>query len=1073
MKNKLFLLLCALLMAVVVSAQTRMVQGTVVQAGDHEPIIGATVVAVGTTIGTVTDIDGKFRLQVPQNVHKIKVSYVGFETQEVSAHGSNLLIKLVSSSQALDEVMVVAYGTSKKSAFTGSASVVSADELSDRLVTDVATALAGSVSGVQLQSTTGQPGTEPTVIIRGVGSINASSNPLYVVDGVPYDGGLSSINPSDVESITVLKDAASAALYGARGANGVILVTTKKGRSGEAKITVDARWGSNSRQIKNYDIISDPWSHVMQNYIALKNYYTYTKNLSAESAHLNAVSQLNAAPSNNLFGYQMFTIPSGESLINADGTFNPNATLGYSDGTNYFLPDNWEDGSYTNGFRQEYNLSINGGTDQFKYMLSGSYLTDEGIIQASDYDRLTTRATVDYQAKKWLKVGTNLAYTYESMNKPQSQQTTGQSSNVSYMANFIAPIYPMYIRDAEGNIMHDETTGYRLYDYGMLGLGLPYSRKFLSGGNPIGALHYDKSEYLYDVFNGKWYAQLTPVEGLTVTGTVGYYLNNMRFNYLTNRKYGQMANYGGSIEQDMQRTRSINYQALANYVRTFGENNHWDFLLGYESYDLNIAAIGGEGQNIYSNDNYTLSNVIDKKNHWGSSESYATRGYFARVNYNYDGKYYVSASYRRDASSRFHPDNRWGNFWSFSAAWDLKKELFMANAEAIDMLKFKASFGQQGNDNLSTSTSNNYYAWADQYNQSGANSVWTVGTLYYKGNPDITWETSNSFNTGFDFSFLRGKVNGTIEYFLRQTDDMLYYKPTGPSLGYSSIPMNIGSMRNSGMEFEVTYRALDTKKVTWDINANVTYVKNKVISLAPELNGTWISGNRIYEEGESMYRLYLVKYAGVDPETGDALYWAKDKDGVEYKTSDYNTAYSGNSATGDQANRQATANTLPPIYGGFGTTLNAFGFDFSILFGYQLGGKIMDYGYQLLMSGGYSSSIGTALHKDTYNAWTEDNPYTDVPRLDYGGNKYASSTSDRWLISSNYLSLNNITFGYTFPSSMSKKLGLESIRLYGAADNVALWSKRKGMDPRQSYVQSKAGYYSSLRSVSGGVKFVF
>ena len=1068
MKNKLLLMLCALLMAVVASAQTRTVQGKVVYASDNEPITGATVVAVGHhSLGTVTDFDGRFKLEIPQGVHKLKISYVGLESQEVAASGTNLLIKLQSSSQNLDEVMVVAYGTSKKSAFTGSASVVSAEELSDRLVTDVASALSGSVSGVQLQSTTGQPGTEPTVIIRGVGSINASSNPLYVVDGIPYDGGLSSINPSDVESITVLKDAASAALYGARGANGVILVTTKKGRAGEAKITVDARWGANSRQVKNYDVIRDAWDYTSIYYTALKNYAVNTGGYTDEKAHTYANSKLSAGPGDNLFGYQMFTFPSGESLFNADGSFNPNATLGYSDGTNYYTPDNWEDGTYINGFRQEYNANISGGTDQFKYMLSGAYLTDEGTIQASSYDRLTTRATVDYQAKKWLKVGTNLSYTYEAMNKPQSQQSTGSSSNASYMANFIAPIYPMYIRDAEGNIMHDETTGYRLYDYGMLGLGLPYSRKFLSGGNPTGALHYDTSEYLYDVFNGKWYAQLTPVEGLTLTGTVGYYLNNVRFNYLANRKYGQMSNYDGYIEQEVQRTRSINYQALANYVRTFGDYHNFDFLLGYESYDLNIASIGGEGYNIYSNTNLTLSNVIDQKDVWGSSQSYATRGYFARVNYNFDGKYYLSGSYRRDASSRFHPDNRWGNFWSFSAAWDIKKEDFMAGADAIDMLKFKASFGQQGNDNLT-----NYYAYADQFNQSGADGVWSVGTLYYKGNPDITWETSNSFNTGFDFSFLRGRIDGTVEYFLRQTSDMLYYKPTGPSLGYSSIPMNIGSMRNSGLELELNYNVVNTKKANWTLNANVTYVKNKVIKLAPELDGTWISGSRIYEEGKSMYCLYLVKYAGVDAETGDPLYWAKDKDGVEYKTADYNTAYSGNTTTGDQANRQSTGNTLPPVYGGFGTTLNAYGFDFSMQFAYQLGGKIMDYGYQMLMNNAYSSYVAYGLHKDVYNAWTPENTDTNVPRVDYGLT-YANSTSDRWLISSNYLALNNITFGYTLPAGMTKKMGIESIRIYAAADNVALWSKRKGMDPRQSYVQSKAGYYSATRSVSGGVKFVF
>lgn len=698
-------------------------------------------------------------------------------------------------------------------------------------------------------------------------------------------------------------------------------------------------------------------------------------------------------------------------------------------------------------------------------MISAGYLSDEGIIKESSFDRLTTRVSAEYQAKKWLKVGANVSYTYEDQNYPQSQTTSGQSSNASYIASFIAPVYPFYLRDAQGEIMHDAATGNKLYDYGMKGLGLDYSRAFLAGGNPTGSLIYDKSQYKFDTFNGKWFAQINPIEGLNITGSIGYYNQNYRLNYLANSKYGQMANYGGQIEQDAYRIRSINYQLLANYRKTFADVHNFDFLVGYESYDWESSTIGGTGNTIYDDNDYTLSNVIDEVENWGSVAQYATRGIFGRINYDFDGKYYASVSYRRDASSRFHPDHRWGNFYSLSAAWDISKESFMQDFNNVDMLKFKVSFGQQGNDNIG-----NYYAYLDQYNKIGGNGVWSVGTLYYKGNPDLTWETSNSFNTGFDFSFFQGKLDGTIEYFQRQTSDMLYYKPTAPSLGYSSIPMNIGSMRNYGVELELNYTPINTKNLTWAINFNITNVNNKVIKLAPELNGTWISGSRIYEEGKSMYQLYLVKHAGVDHETGLPLYWAKNSEGVEFPTTDWNLAYSGNSATGDQANRQSTGNILPPFYGGIGTTINFYGVDFGIQCGYQLGGKIWDYGYQLLMHGG--KDAGTALHADALNSWTPENPTSNVPRLDSAW-QYNSSNSTRWLVSAKYFSINNISIGYTLPTKFTTRYGINQLRIYGAADNVALWSARKGLDPRQSYVQSYAGSYSALRAISGGVKVVF
>lgn len=979
------MLLCAATVAAY--AQNRQVVGLVIDSSNDEPLIGATIMPVGSGSGTVTDADGKFTLNVDSSVEKLKVSYVGMESQTVYViFGRPITIKLKNMENKLNEVIVVAYGTSTKSAFTGSASVVNAAELEDRLVTDVTKALSGTVAGVQLQSASGQPGTEPVVRIRGVGSINAGMDPLYVVDGIPYDGGLRSINPQDVESITVLKDAASAALYGARGANGVILVTTKKGRAGGRKVTFDARWGVNSRQVPRYDVITSPEEYVKAVYNARRNYYLY-RGQTEDVAYNFAVNGnakdpgLNGGPGQNALGYQLWTIPDGENIILPDGSFNPNAKLGYSDGEHYFIPDNWQKESYRNGFRQEYNLAVQGGNDNGTYMISGSYLDDEGSIVESNFQRLTARATGEYNVYKWLKVGANMQYTYEKSNSPSGQTRTGYSNNVTYMADYIAPVYPMYIRDAKGNILHDDTSGRPLYDYGMKGLGLPYSRSFLAGGNPTGSLVYDRSEYLYDVFNGKWFAQVRPIEGLTLTGTLGFYLSNMRYNYFANSKYGQSSNYGGTITQQTGRNSSLNIQWLANYRKSFADVHNLDFLLGYEEYTLKISGIWGSGRNVYSNYNYTLSNIIDNKELGGNVDSYATRGLFGRVNYNYDNRYFGSMSYRRDASSRFAKDRRWGNFWSLSAAWDISNELFFESfAPVWDLLKLKVSFGQQGNDQMAQAGVINNYPYIDQYNQGGANGIWSVGTLYFKGNPHLTWETSNSFNTGVDFSLWHGKLSGSLEYFSRQTSDMLFFKPTGLSSGYSSIPMNIGSMRNNGLELDLNYRPVATSNITWDLNLNLTFVKNKILKLAPELKGKWQSGSQIFEEGKSRYQLYLVKYAGVDPENGSSLWWARHADGTEFKTDDFNLAYNGDKATGDVANRQPTGNMLPPIYGGFGTSVQAYGFDFSIQFAYQLGGKILDSGYQQLMNGGYQQERGSALHKDMLAAWSPDKPSAAIPR---------------------------------------------------------------------------------------------
>ncbi len=992
----------------------------------------------------------------------LQISYIGMQTQEVAIK-PKLKIVLKSDTEVLDEVIVTAYGTSTKGTFTGSASVMKADKIEKRQVSNVSNALAGAVAGVQILSDNGQPGESAKVRIRGVGSINAGMEPLYVVDGVPYDGDLSSINSADIETMTVLKDAASTALYGARGANGIIMITTKRGTSGKARINFDAKWGANSRAIKTYDVMTSPKNYIETAYQSIYN-SQISLGYSPEDANIRANKILPSEASGGL-GYQVYTTAPGELLVGSNGKLNPNATLGYSDGQYYYTPDNWADETFQNNLRQEYNLSASGGSDKGTYYFAFGYLDDQGVISGSGFKRLNGRFKGDYKLYSWLKIGANVSYVNTESRYPgdQDANATASSGNAFYIANNMAPIYPLYVRGADKQILLNN--GRKVYDYGD-GQSTNFSRSFMSIANPSGDLIYNKREYLSDVINANWFAEITPITGLTISARYGLNIDNTRQNEMGNAYMGQSASYGGTAYQAAIRTYGFDQQYVANYQFALKDVHHFDVTAGYDGYSYEYTLLEGSGQNLYNPESFYLGNVIDKFTIAGKKDLYSTKGFFGRVNYSYNDTYFGNVSYRRDASSRFAPENRWGNFWSASVAWMLTRESFMEDITWVNMLKFKASFGQQGNDDIlypGVLLEKNYYPWLDQYKMTGANGTFADGTLLYKGNPDITWETSTSYNIGADFGLFNNKLNGSIEYFGRKSKDMLYNRPTAGSLGYTAVPMNVGSMTNSGVEIDLNYQIMANKKFNWSVNLNATFVKNKINKLHPDLNGKLIDSDRIYEEGESMYRMYLVDYAGVDEKTGEALYWAKDDNGNAIKTSEYSTAENYKVATDDM---------MPTVYGGLGTTFEAYGFDASIQLSYQLGGKIYDTGYRRLMHGGASSSAGWNWHKDIYNAWTPENPTSNIPRLN-ASDKYTNSASTRWLTSSDYLSINNITVGYTLPQQLVKKVMLDKVRVYFTADNVALISARKGLDPRQSYISATTALYTPIRTISGGISLTF
>ena len=1074
MKRLTFLLFCLLLGIGMANAQTKKVTGTVISTEDNLPIIGASIVVKGTTVGTVTDFNGSFSLDVPSSAKTLVVSFVGMKPQELAVK-PNLKVFLEPDNQVLDEVMVVAYGTAKKSAFTGSASVVKAEDIGKIQVSNATQALTGKVSGVQINTATGQPGKNETKIrIRGISSINAGNDPLIILDGIPYDGDMNNLNTQDIESMTVLKDAASNALYGARGANGVIMITTKKGKSGNAVINVDTKWGSNSRAVKDYNYVQNPAQYYEMYYGALKNYFMNAQGMSAADAHANANTSMLQGGDYGL-GYNAYTIPQGQYLIGENGKLNPYATLGnvfaYGGQEYMVMPDNWLDETYSNGLRQEYNVSASAGNEKSSFYASVSYLNNEGLTAKSDYERLTGRMKADYQVKDWLKIGANMAYTYFNSNSLGEDGKSNSSGNVFAFATQVAPIYPLYIRDGQGNIMVDKN-GNTMYDYGTpkdnySHMGL--TRPFLSGANAYSdvLLNTDNSEG--NAFNATGFAEIRFLQDFKFTWTSGVNVDETRRTTMTNPYYGQYASSNGVLGKYHTRSQSYNHQQLLNYTKTFNDLHNLSVMLGHESYRNKYAYMYASKSNMFDPNNLELDGAITENGNSSYTRDYNTEGYFGRVQYDYDGKYFGSASYRRDASSRFHPDHRWGNFWSAGAAWIISKENFFQNSEAanfVDMLKLKASYGSQGNDNIGD------FRYVNTYTITNSNG--RPATLpNTMGNKDITWETNGNFNAGVDFELFKSRLRGTVEYFFRKTSDMLFSFPLAPSFGYTSYYANVGDMRNQGVEMELNATAFQTKDFTWDIRLNLTHYKNKITYL-PEERKTMVvdgvagysSGSHYFGEGIPLYTYRIKKFAGVD-ENGQSLFYKNklDKEGNVIGT-ETTTEYSA-------ADYYLCGTALPKVYGGFGTSASWKGFDFSIDFSYQLGGQVYDGDYAAMMASPTKSSKGYNFHADLLESWSADNASSAIPRLQYG-DSYSAAASDRFLTSASYLCLQNVTFGYSLPTRWAKKVGLGKVRFYVVGDNLALWSKRQGLDPRQSISGSVTNsFYAPMRTVSGGVNLTF
>ncbi len=1059
MKKSILFLTTLLWVAAVAFAQNRTVRGVVLFAEDKEPVIGASVVVKGQpTIGVSTDLDGKFTLSVPASARMLTISFVGSKTQDV-AIADNLRILLESDSQVLDDVVVVAYGVQKKESVVGAQTTIGAKNLEKRPITNVSNALGGVAPGVQVTLSGGQPGSSAAIRIRGYGSVNASSAPIIVVDGSIYNGSLSDINVQDIQSFDILKDAASTAIYGSSAGNGVVMITTKSGLAGATKSKPNFNFtmnqGFSRRGQDDYEKVGI-YDHYTLRWRQWYNDNVYNNGWDTDRAGREAAKSVFESLRYNPYAGIV-------SYYNEDGTISTNPTnknipaIVMPDGslnseiTGLLWGDDldWEKALFRTGHRQEYIFSGGYNTDALKSYFSLSYLSEDGYRIETGFSRFSGRTNLSYKITPWLEVGTNSSYTTSTTTAPK-QSSGSYSSNSFHFIRSIAPIYPIHQHNADGSYVL--VNGERQYDYSST---RPYNGRY----NPIMESLLDLSRTDRDMLTTRNFFRITPIEGLALTSNISYdvitHRTKTRYNNVMGDQPQGILNYGTP------RYTTLMANQLANYTKSIGEHN-FEVLLGHESYKYRAQSLSTQKQGatwagLDEHGNYTEMSEITS-----STTDYRKESYFGRLNYDYDARYNASLSVRRDGTSRLHPDKRWGTFWSVGAGWNAHRESFLKDISWLNQLKLRASYGQTGNDALSS-----YYPYRTTYGLGTNNLTLPGARISNFGNVDLVWETQTSTDIAIEFG-LFGQLTGTIEFFNKESKDLLFEEPLPISTGVGSIDRNIGKVRNTGVEFTLKYTPISTKDWTWSINANGTLLRNKLVSLpeANRENGIEV-GNFKYLEGKSIYEFFLNEFIGVDPEDGRAIYRI-DAERYPNNADPTHADFAGMATEGEKvtwtkegayARKHFAGSSIPKLQGGFGTELRWRDVDFAMQFAYQLGGKAYDGAYQSLMSRDLSS--GTAAHVDLLNAWTETNRNSGIPRLDAGnGGLYSTLTSDRFLISSDALMLKSISLGYTLPKSWTSRLGVGTTRVSLAGENLFLWTKRQGFNPMNTFdaVTGAAGY---------------
>jgi TonB-linked SusC/RagA family outer membrane protein len=1043
MRRLLFILLGILVISSQLLAQNRTITGRITDAQGNG--IPASVSVKGSTIGTATAADGSFTLSVPANAKVLVVSSVGFQSQEITIGTQSVISASLATETApqMDEIIVtVPYGTIRKTAFTGSESTVSAKTIQRQQVTSVTRALEGQVPGIIATNGGGAPGTGASILIRGVGSINASSAPLYVLNGVPYDGSISAISTDDIESVTVLKDAAAAALYGSRAANGVIMITTKKGKAGRVNTNATLRQGFMSRGIPEYDRVG-PQEYYELMWEGYRNAYV----AQGQSRAAAGILASNVLTGPNGLVYNAYNVPGNKVVDSITGKLNPNAQLLWN--------ETWEDALFRTALRTNANINVSGGGDKTDFYLSAGYLNEEGILKFSGYERYNLRLNVNAAATSWLNTGINLDGAMAKRDDVPSGGTA--TTNPFYYSRQMGPIYPVYQRTSTGAYVVDPLTGKNALDWGTPAqMG---TRPYAGRSNLLGSLDLDDRYTNIGNINANTFAEIKFLKDFTLRANLGanYYISSTT-NY-QNNQYGDAAptdplgTNGGRSTKTNDRQLSFTANEVLSWVKSFGSHN-LRALAGHENYNYNYSYVSANssgflfpGQNEINNGTAPFSPASS------STDNHRIESYFGSVNYDFDQKYLASLSYRTDGSSRFRDDVRWGNFYSAGIGWRISQENFMKNVGWINELKFKASYGEQGNESIGL-----YYPYRAYYYATGTGTYTAPSRT---PNPDLLWETNKTLNIGLDFAILRSRLQGTIEWFNRQSDNLLFDVPLPISTGSTSVYRNIGSMKNFGIEFQVGYTAIQSKNFNWRVDLNLTHFQNEITKLPPgqRANGI-VSGTKKLMEGRSVYDFWLREFAGVDASNGDALYY-KDVLGTDGKPT-------GERTVTNQINQGTYyfhGSALPDISGGLTNAFSYQNFELSFLTTFAYGGLFYDGNYAGIMHRG---SAGTAWHADIANRWQKPGDITNVPRIEnnVGGQDGAST---RWLFDASYLNIKNITLSYNLSKKIANRLHMNSAQIFANVDNAYLFTAKKGMDPQRSFTGTADATYTPFRTISIGL----
>ena len=1089
--KKLSMMLAGLFLSVGISLAQTKVTGTVVSYEDNEPIIGATIQVVGNAgIGTITDYDGNFTLDVPEGMKTLRISYVGMEPLEVAVSTKTLKIQLRSDVHTLDEVVVVAYGTQKKTSLTGSIQEVKSEAIELRPTSSVASALEGSVTGVQVNSTVGAPGEDPQIRIRGVGTVNGSSSPLYILDGVPYSGSISDLNPQDIESMSVLKDAASAALYGNRASNGVILITTKKGKQGKMNITFDVKQGTYSRGIAEYDRLGArewmeaQWLNMKNNRMAAGDDAATagayaSKHLIADRLQLNIFDKAD------------------EALFTADGKLVSDARIKGTYGEDL----DWYKQAIGHGYRQEYNFNANGATEKSDYLVSLGYLDEQGYLKTSGFDRLSARLSGNIQPAEWLKVGVSLNATHQNFNAGYG--TGNANTNPFNFCRKISPIYPVhahdlttgeYYLDGMGNLMYDGGS-YIDPDGQVVNTRNQYPDRHIIWENQL-----NTDKIIRNTVNSIAYANIILPYNFTLSLKGSLNLSNDSENKYYSAVIGDGKANNGRLRRTDVRQKNYTFQQQLHWRQEFGVHSV-DALLGHESYKLtrNYMASGKDSEivpNLTNLLNFTqFAQLLDY------NDNYTLESYLGRVRYGYDSRYNIEFSFRRDGSSRFAKNARWGNFWSTGASWVISNEKFMKQYDWVNYLKLRADYGEVGNDSGS-----GLYGYMALYQQ----DVHAGKGAYYISqlpNEDLKWETGQSWGVAIE-GRLFNKLNFNVEYFDRRNKDLIFnvYNPLSAGATDTTTPqsvttMNLGTISNHGVEISGDMDVYKSKNWSVNVGASITFEKNKVVKLPEQNRDGIIDGTKKIVEGMDRYQFYTYTWEGVNTKNGLSLYKFN---GDEYFFTDGGTTYgnpAGAEITGSQKNavvvidgtpysylttygkREFHGSAMPTAYGSFNFSVSYKAFSLYTLFTYQLGGKVMDSNYQLLMN---SQSTPTALHKDVLKGWTAEQAtatdaidrngvpmLSDAPVIVSGLEADLNSTSSRWLTSASYLILKNINLSYQLPKELVRKAGIENVMLTLTCENLFTLTSRKGMNPQQNFAGTQSATFVTPRIFSAGVNIKF